>query len=149
VDQEMKEELREHLEQQIEENIARGVSPEEARYSAMRALGGIAQIEQQCRDARGGSVLEDFVQDLRYGIRQLCRNPGFSALVILCLTFGHRRKCRRVQLGQGIWSRPYPAVHRRAICSAGTAPRRLRASMAGILSAEAARFARNFVKDYR
>src|SRR5882724_12987480 len=110
VDQEMKEELREHLEQQIEENIARGMSPEEARYSAMRALGGIAQIEQQCRDARGGSALEDFVQDLRYGFRQLCRNPGFSALVILCLTLGIGANAAVFSWVEGILFRPYPAV---------------------------------------
>ena len=76
VDQEMKEELSEHLEQQISENIAKGMSPEEARRSAMRAMGGLAQIEQQCRDARGGSVLQDLAQDLRYGLRQLRRAPG-------------------------------------------------------------------------
>ena len=61
VDQELREELREHLDQQIEANIAQGMSQEEARYSALRALGGITQIEQQCRDARGGSFFEDFL----------------------------------------------------------------------------------------
>ena len=82
VDQELQEELREHLEQQIKENVARGMSPEEARSSAVRTLGGITQIEQQCRDARGGSVLADFVQDLRYGFRQLCRShcPTHSSI---------------------------------------------------------------------
>jgi hypothetical protein len=88
VDQETKEELREHLEQQISENVATGMSMEEARYSDMHAMGGITQIEQQCRDARGGKLLRDFIQDLRYGVRQLRRSPGFSALVILCLTLG-------------------------------------------------------------
>src|SRR5215471_4533083 len=84
VDQEMKEELRDHLEQQINENLANGMSPEEARRSAVLTMGGVTQIEQQCRDAHGGTIFEDFVQDLRYGFRQLCRNPGFSALAILC-----------------------------------------------------------------
>jgi macrolide transport system ATP-binding/permease protein len=84
VDNELKDELRDHLEQQIKENLAAGMSPEDARYSALRALGGMTQIEQQCRDARGGSVIEDLVQDLRYGLRQLGRSPGFSALAILC-----------------------------------------------------------------
>ncbi len=77
VDQEMKEELSEHLEQQISENIAKGISPEEARRSALRAMGGLAQIEQQCRDARGGSVLQDLAQDLRYGL-QLVRTRQCS-----------------------------------------------------------------------
>src|SRR5260370_28906894 len=88
VDLELEDELRDHLEQQIKENVAAGMSAEEASYSALRALGGVTQIEQQCRDERGGSVIENLVQDLRYGFRQLCRCPGFSSLAILCLTLG-------------------------------------------------------------
>src|SRR6266700_6793422 len=110
VDEELKDELREHIEQQIKANVARGVSPEEARYSAVRTFGGIAQIEQQCRDARGGSILEDFVQDLRYGFRQLCRSPGFSALTILCLTLGIGANATVFSWVEGILFRPYPAV---------------------------------------
>src|ERR1700689_4726485 len=88
VDQELKDELYDHLDQQITENLANGMSPEEARYSALRAMGGLTQIEQQCRDARGGNLMEDLIQDLRYGFRQLSRSPGFSFLAILCLTLG-------------------------------------------------------------
>jgi macrolide transport system ATP-binding/permease protein len=124
VDQEMKEELREHLEQQIRENIAKGMSPEEARRSAMRAMGGIAQIEQQCRDARGGSVLRDFLQDLRYGFRQLRRSPGFSALAILCLTLGIGANAAVFSWLEGILFRPYPLVahQERLFAVAGTVP---------------------------
>ena len=123
VDQELKEEIREHLEQQIEENLATGMSPEEARYSAMRALGGITQIEQQCRDARGASILADFVRDVRYGFRQLWRNPGFSVLAILCLTLGIGANAAVFSWGEGILFRPYPAVaqQERLFALAGTA----------------------------
>lgn len=110
VDQELKEEIREHLEQQIEENIASGMSAEEARRAAVHSLGGITQIEQQCRDARGGNVVEDFFQDLRYGVRQLCRSPGFSALAILCLTLGIGANAAVFSWLEGILFRPYPAV---------------------------------------
>jgi predicted permease len=110
MDQEIKEELREHLEQQIQENVARGMSPEEARRSAMRAMGGLAQIEQQCRDAHGKSFLQDLLQDLRYGFRQLCRAPGFSALAILCLTLGIGANAAVFSWIEGILFRPYPAV---------------------------------------
>jgi macrolide transport system ATP-binding/permease protein len=110
VDKEMKEELREHLEQQIEENIARGMTPEQARRSAMHALGGVTQIEQQCRDARGGTFLEDLLQDLRYGFRQLGRSPGFSALAILCLTLGMGANAAVFSWVEGILYRPYPLV---------------------------------------
>ena len=123
VDQEMKEELRDHLEKQIEENIAKGMPPEDARYAALRALGGITRIEQECRDARGGNVLEDFVQDVRYGFRQLFRSPGFSALAILCLTLGIGANAAVFSWLEGILFRPYPAVvHQdRLFALAGTA----------------------------
>jgi predicted permease len=110
VDQEMQEELREHLEQQIAENIARGMSAAEARRSALLAMGGLAQIEQQCRDARGGNAWQDFVQDLRYGFRQLRRNPGFSVLAVLCLTLGIGANAAVFSWVEGILFRPYPLV---------------------------------------
>ena len=110
VDQELKEELRDHLEQQIQDNVQRGMSSEEARYSALRALGGLTQIEQQCREARGGRMLRHFAQDLRYGFRQLRRAPGFSALTILCLTLGIGANAAVFSWLEGILFRPYPSV---------------------------------------
>jgi macrolide transport system ATP-binding/permease protein len=123
VDQELQDELRDHLEQQIQENLAAGMSPEDARYSALRTLGGMTQIEQQCRDARGGSVIEDLVQDLRYGLRQLGRSPGFSALAILCLTLGIGANTAVFSWIEGILFRPYPAVahQEKLLALAGTA----------------------------
>ncbi|HYM79420.1 MAG TPA: ABC transporter permease [Candidatus Dormibacteraeota bacterium] len=110
MDQELKEELREHLEEQIRENVARGMSQEQARRSALLAMGGITQIEQRCRDARGGSLLRNFTQDLRYGFRQLGRNKGFSALAILCLTLGIGANAAVFSWVEGILFRPYPLV---------------------------------------
>jgi macrolide transport system ATP-binding/permease protein len=122
VDEELKSELREHLEQQIQENLAAGLSPEEARYSALRKMGGMTQIEQQCRDARGGNVMEDLIQDVRYGFRQLFRSRGFSLLAILCLTLGIGANTAVFSWMEGILFRPYPAVaHQdRLLALAGT-----------------------------
>ena len=123
VDQELTDELRDHLDQQISENLARGMSPEEARYSALRAMGGITQIEQRCRDARGANVIENLIQDLRYGLRQLVRSPGFSSLAILCLTLGIGANTAVFSWIEGILFRPYPAVahQERLLALAGTA----------------------------
>jgi putative ABC transport system permease protein len=123
VDQELKDELRDHLELQIQDNLSRGMSPEEARYAALRGLGGMAQIAEQCRDTRGVNVVEDFVQDLRYGFRQLTRSPGFSALAILCLTLGIGANAAVFSWVEGILIRPYPAVthQERLLALAGTA----------------------------
>src|SRR5215472_5423932 len=109
-DQEMREELREHFERQISENVAKGMSPQEARRSATLAMGGVPQIEQQCRDARGRNTFADLIQDLHYGFRQLIRSPGFSILAILCLTLGIGANAAVFSWVEGILFRPYPAV---------------------------------------
>jgi macrolide transport system ATP-binding/permease protein len=123
VDQELRDELRDHLERQIQVNLEKGMSMEEARHAAALALGGITQIEQQCRDARGHNLIENTIQDLRYGFRQLCRNPGFSILTILCLILGIGANAAVFSWAEGILFRPYPAVahQERLLALAGTA----------------------------
>jgi len=124
VDDEMKEELREHLDEQIRENLAKGMPAQEARRAAVLTMGGITQIEQQCRDAQGGSVWQDFIQDLGYGFRQLRRNKGFSALAILCLTLGIGANAAVFSWVEGILFRPYPLVahQERLFAVAGLVP---------------------------
>ncbi len=122
VDSELEDELRDHLEHQIQENIATGISSEEARYQALRAIGGITQIKERCTEARRFNLIENLVRDLRYGFRQLRRDPGFSALAILCLILGIGANAAVFSWLEGILFRPYPAVmhQERLLALAGT-----------------------------
>ncbi|MGH9434752.1 MAG: ADOP family duplicated permease [Terriglobia bacterium] len=87
-ERELDEELRTHLEMLAEENVRKGQPPEEARYAARRQFGGVTQIKEAYRDQRGVTLIETIVQDVRYGLRQLGRNPGFTAVAIITLALG-------------------------------------------------------------
>jgi putative ABC transport system permease protein len=86
VEQELDEELRFHLENEIEKLMRSGLSREEASRTARLSLGGMDQVKEECRDARGVSVVETAIQDLRYGLRGLRRNPGLAILATATLS---------------------------------------------------------------
>jgi putative ABC transport system permease protein len=88
MEKELDKELRFHLEQQTEENLAAGVTPVDARYAALRRLGGVAQIKEECRDMRRTNYADDLVRDLRYEARALVKSPGSAAVVVLTLALG-------------------------------------------------------------
>src|SRR5262245_65751143 len=78
VEQELDEEIRYHLDRQIEELIAKGMTPEEARYAALRAMGGIERRKEERRDTRRVGFIEDVMQDLGHGLRTLLRRRVVS-----------------------------------------------------------------------
>src|SRR5688572_17751601 len=88
VEQELDEELRYHVERQTEENMRTGMTEAEARIAALREFGGVAQIQEECRDERTSRRLETLARDLRYGWRGLRRNPQFTAAAVVILALG-------------------------------------------------------------
>ena len=80
--------IRDYIERETQDNIEHGMSPEEARYAALRKFGNVTRVREETREVWSFVWLEELWHDVRYGLRMLARSRGLTAVVLLSLALG-------------------------------------------------------------
>ena len=108
LDRELDEEMRQHLERLVAQFRREGLDQTEARRRARIEFGAVHTLREEARDARGLRFLEELSRDLRYGVRTLCKAPGFSAAAILTLALGIGATTAIFAVVNGVILKPLP-----------------------------------------
>jgi hypothetical protein len=108
LEQDLDDEIQSYVEMSAEENLGLGMLPDQAHREARLAIGGVEQVKQAVRDRSTGVWLDTLLQDLRYALRTLKRNFGFSSVVILTLALGIGANTAVFTVVNGVLVKPLP-----------------------------------------
>jgi predicted permease len=136
LDGDLDEEIRAHIRLEVERRTAAGESAEQARFAALREIGGVESVKQATRDSWHWSSLERLAQDLRYGARVLRRTPVFTLVVVLSLAIGIGANTALLSLADAMFLRrlPFEDAAHLVFLEWTSGPNRLAAALSGTYS---------------
>jgi predicted permease len=109
--EDLDQDIRDFIERETQDNIERGMPPEEARYAALRKFGNVTRAKEETWDLWSCAWLEQLWRDVRYGLRQLRRNPGFTVVAAITLGLGIGLNTAIFSIVNTLLFRPLPVSH--------------------------------------
>jgi predicted permease len=106
--EQLDQDIRDHIEMETQENLERGLSPEEARYAALRKFGNVTRVTEETRAVWSSIWIEQLLRDVSYGVRALRKNPGFAIVIVLTLALGIGANTAIFSVVRGVVLAPLP-----------------------------------------